>query len=139
GRVLEASRLVIDARGPLAGEPGRRDRGFLKFLGLEMRLARGAAPERPLIMDATVAQHDGFRFFYVLPLGPDHLLVEDNYYSDTPALDAAALRERVGDYVRARGWEPSEVVREESGVLPLPWRPSAPPPPSASPLVAGYR
>ena len=43
-------------------------------------------------MDATVPQVDGYRFFYVLPLAPDRLLVEDTYFSDSTHLDVAQLR-----------------------------------------------
>ena len=66
GRRLTAP-LVIDARGP------RRSRrlvlGWQKFLGQEVRLAAPHGLARPIIMDATVSQLDGYRFLYVLPTG----------------------------------------------------------------------
>ena len=72
-------------------------------------------------MDATVPQDDGFRFVYVLPLAEDRVLVEDTCFSDTDILDREALRARALAYAREKGLGPFEVVREEEGVLPLPW------------------
>ena len=135
GRALEGA-LVVDARGP-----GRREAtggaGFQKFVGVELRLAGRAAPARPLIMDATVPQADGFRFVYVLPLAEDRVLVEDTYFSDTDVLDREALRERALAYAHENGLGPFDVVREEEGVLPLPWA-GPRPRPFDSPLLAGY-
>ena len=89
-----------------------------------------------MLMDALLPQHGGFRFMYVLPLAADRLLVEDTAFSDSPHLDVAALRNSIASYVAARDWTGSEVVREETGSLPLPLEcePASP----ASPLVAGY-
>jgi lycopene beta-cyclase len=70
-------------------------------------------------MDGTVDQIEGFRFVYVLPLAPDRLLIEDTYYADAPALDVPALRGRVEAYAAAQGWRIGEVLREETGVLPI--------------------
>ncbi|HYN02466.1 MAG TPA: lycopene beta-cyclase CrtY [Vicinamibacteria bacterium] len=135
GRALEAT-LVVDARGPDHGKP-MGGTGFQKFVGVELRLEKPIAPARPVVMDATVPQADGFRFVYVLPLAEDHVLVEDTYFSDTDLLDRGALRERALDYAREKGLSPFSVVREEEGVLPLPW--SGPlPRPFDPPLVAGY-
>jgi lycopene beta-cyclase len=136
GRRIEG-RLVIDARGPGA-LPSTRAAGYQKFLGLELRVDPAACPGRPTLMDATVPQRDGLRFVYVLPLGPDRVLVEDTYFSDTPDLDAGALRPGILAYARARGLAPADVLREETGVLPLPWR-LDPPPARPGVLVAGYQ
>jgi len=133
-----AARVVIDARGPDAGS-APRGAGFQKFLGLELDLARPHGLREPILMDATVPQLDGYRFVYVLPLAPTRALVEDTYFSDSPALDRDALRERVMEYARASGLEPVAAVREETGVLPMPWQASGAPRPGASPLVAGYQ
>ena len=147
GRELRA-RVVFDARGQAgdtdggstvgAGHAGGARRGYQKFLGLEVELSRDAPLARPLLIDATVEQIDGFRFVYVLPFAPRRWLVEDTVYSDSPALDRTALRERIFGYVHARGQRVARVVREEAGVLPLPFdRPAAPP--AGSPLSVGYR
>jgi lycopene beta-cyclase len=67
------------------------------------------------------------------------LLVEDTYFSDGAALDRAALRQRALAYAKSRGFAGAEVVREEEGVLPMPWRGGGLPRPSGSPLLAGYQ
>ncbi|MDQ3335543.1 MAG: lycopene beta-cyclase CrtY [Myxococcota bacterium] len=123
---------VIDARGPEHGTPTAC--GWQKFLGQELRLAAPHGLERPMLMDATLPQTDGFRFMYVLPLAPDRVLVEDTYFSDTAYLDAAALRVEIEAY--ARRWDVVGVDREETGVLPLPWKTQAAA--ATAPLVGGY-
>lgn len=128
---------VIDARGPDAGPPSAC--GWQKFLGQELRLAAPHGLVRPMLMDATVPQLGGFRFFYVLPLAPDRVLVEDTYFSDGTHVDATALRAEIAAHVAERGWQIAAVEREEVGVLPLPWQ-CAPPasPPLGTAFVAGY-
>lgn len=116
GETLQA-RAVIDGRGP--AESAALDLAYQKFLGLELQLAAPHGLTRPMLMDATVAQADGFRFVYVLPFGPDRLLVEDTYYADGPALDRSALRARLDAYIAAHGWEVVRVLREEAGILPI--------------------
>ena len=138
--ILAAS-LVVDARGPRDGFGGRS--GFQKFVGLEveLELVDGRPPldtEVAELMDATVVQDGGFRFIYVLPFSGTRALIEDTYFTNGDALDRDALRQRVFDYIAARGWRVREVVREEHGVLPMPWR-QAGPIPRTAPLVAGYR
>ena len=135
GRELRAT-VVVDARGPEASPPVD-GQGYQKFLGLEVRLERPAPRARPILMDATVEQKDGFRFVYVLPFAPDRVLIEDTYYSDTPALDRVALRARVHAYATERGFLVKEIVREETGVLPIPWA-AAKAVPSEGALRAGY-
>lgn len=108
---------VVDARGPQATAV---DAGWQKFVGHELALDRPHGLARPMLMDATVAQDDGFRFFYVLPLGRDRLLIEDTRFSDGPALDRAALADAVTAYAAAHGWT-GRVVRTEHGCLPMPW------------------
>jgi lycopene beta-cyclase len=127
------ARTVIDARGPDRADV--QAGGWQKFLGQELELVAPHGLARPILMDATVEQRDGFRFMYVLPLAERRVLVEDTSFSDGTHLDAAALREAIGAYVAARGWS-GTVVREETGVLPLPWK--CAPPSATAPLVAGY-
>ncbi len=127
--------LLVDARGP--GQLAARAAGYQKFLGLELELSSGTAPELPLLMDASVPQLDGFRFVYVLPWAPARVLVEDTYYSTSPELDRPLLRERVLAYAAGRGMQVRSVLREEHGVLPLPSE--LPEPASPAGLVcAGY-
>ncbi|KQN92429.1 lycopene cyclase [Sphingomonas sp. Leaf231] len=107
---------VIDARG--AGDLSVLRGGWQKFVGHELHVAGGHGVTRPMVMDATVPQLDGYRFVYLLPFTPDTLLVEDTYYSDTPALDEPVLAQRIADYAAARGWR-ATIVHRERGVLPV--------------------
>ncbi|MBI3203796.1 MAG: lycopene beta-cyclase CrtY [Myxococcales bacterium] len=136
GRRIHAD-LVVDARGPERFESGER-LAYQKFLGLELELRAPHGLTHPVLMDARVPQTDGFRFFYLLPFGERRVLIEDTYYSDSPRLDVAGLRREVFAHAAARGFQPERVVREETGVLPIPAR-SMGEPRSELPLPAGYR
>jgi lycopene beta-cyclase len=116
GETLSA-RVVIDGRG--ARRSPHLQVAYQKFLGLELRLRRPHGLQRPIVMDATVRQEDGYRFLYVLPLGPDRLLVEDTRYSDNPTLEFNLLESAVTRYARGEGWTVAEVLRREHGVLPV--------------------
>ena len=116
GAALRAG-AVIDGRG--YGHSAHLRLAYQKFFGRDLRLAAPHGLTGPVVMDATVAQHDGYRFVYLLPFAPDRVLVEDTYYADGPVLDVPALRERVDAYVAERGWSVLRVLREESGVLPI--------------------
>lgn len=126
---------VVDARGP---ERSQGRGGWQKFVGVELQLARPHGVGVPLLMDARVAQVDGFRFIYVLPLAPDRLLVEDTCFSDDATLDVARLRAQALAYAAARGWGDAAVVREEQGVLPLRWDVEVVPPVPGL-ITAGYQ
>ena len=108
---------VIDARG--AGDLNHLDCGWQKFTGQLMQLSEPHNLTKPIVMDATVDQHDGYRFVYVLPFGMDKLFVEDTYYSDKPDLDPRILRQRIAAYADEQGWKVERVLREENGVLPV--------------------
>jgi lycopene beta-cyclase len=115
-RVLTAH-CVLDGRGPDTGAPLAL--GFQKFLGLEIETEAPHGETLAVIMDATVEQLDGYRFFYTLPFSPTRILIEDTYYSDTPALDAPLLTQRVRAYAASKGWQIKQIVRDEQGVLPV--------------------
>ena len=116
GRTITAGG-VIDARGT-AGLPHMAG-GWQKFLGQMIRTAAPHGLTHPVVMDATVQQRDGFRFIYCLPFSPTEVFIEDTYYSDTPALDAPLLRDRLAQYCRFAEWPVAEVLAEETGVLPV--------------------
>lgn len=137
GETLEA-RVVIDSRGPERFD-GELAIGFQKFVGLELEIAAGSGPTTPTLMDARVAQVDGFRFFYLLPFAADRLLVEDTYFSDTSELDEPALRTGILAYAKARGVEVKSVLRAEKGVLPLPAQVPVRPPIQPGLLQGGYQ
>lgn len=133
-RIIRA-RLVVDARGPERLPPSPA--AYQKFVGLELRVARGTAPECPVLMDACVPQVDGFRFFYVIPLSPTRVLVEDTYFSDSPDLNQPAIRSEIFAYAANSGIKIEGVERAESGVLPLPLE-RMPAATATMPLRAGY-
>ena len=116
GDRIEAD-LVIDGRGPSADT--RLLLGWQKFVGRELRTAEAHGLAEPIVMDASVAQHDGYRFVYVLPFDGRTLHVEDTYYSAGSELDRAVLRDRIDAYCMAKGWQVEQVLSEEEGVLPI--------------------
>lgn len=116
GTALTA-RHVLDARGFDAVSALRC--GWQKFVGQALKIAGGHGLTAATVMDASVAQIDGYRFIYCLPLDEETLFVEDTYYSDDAALDRVTVAGRIATYAEARGWQVSEISREESGVLPV--------------------
>lgn len=115
GEVIPA-RAVIDARGPQGPMPGL-DLGWQKFVGIEFAAA-ASDPACATIMDAAVPQVDGYRFVYVLPMSAERVLVEDTYYSDSPALAVPDIANRVRALAAERGLMGPE-LRQEAGVLPI--------------------
>jgi lycopene beta-cyclase len=119
GRTIAAGG-VIDARA--AADFSALDLGYQSFLGQELELAAPHGLAHPIIMDATVAQADGYRFVYVLPLGPKSVFVEDTYYGEhisEGGLDRPLLEKRIGDYAAAQGWQIQQIRRSETGILPV--------------------
>ena len=116
GEILRAG-AVIDGRG--VRRTDQLALGFQKFLGQEVRLQQPHGLREPIIMDASVAQQDGYRFVYVLPLSADTLLIEDTYYADGDAVALDTLRDNIASYASTRGWAIADVLREEQGVLPI--------------------
>jgi len=116
GRSFDGA-TVVDGRG----DPGGRDLdvGFQKFIGQVVALETPHGLTSPILMDATVAQIDGFRFLYTLPLSGDRLLLEDTRYSESPRLAREEMRTEIGAYAVANGWRIRTVEREEEGVLPV--------------------
>ncbi len=102
--------------------------GYQKFVGWDLHFAEGHGITRPVLMDATVEQVDGYRFFYLLPFDAQTLLVEDTRYSNDPAIREDAFKASLEDYLRrkfiAKTWVK---VREERGSLPIPWVMNPPP------------
>ena len=112
-----AAPCVIDSRG-FAPSSGLK-LGFQKFVGIELELDRPHGEEVPTIMDASVDQRDGYRFFYILPLSPTRLLIEDTRYSDRGDLDFEALQSDVLAYAANRAWVVRRSIRTEKGILPI--------------------
>lgn len=116
GERLEAD-AVIDARGGGAFES--LDLCWQKFVGRVYDFAAGHGIARPIIMDATVEQHDGYRFLYFLPLSRSRLLIEDTYYSPSSRLDIKLIEERIESAALRLRPDRFEAVEQEAGVLPV--------------------
>ncbi len=116
GETLNAD-CVIDARGYRSSTA--LVLGYQKFVGLEVETAAPHGVHNPVIMDASVDQHDGYRFVYLLPFSENRVLIEDTRYADGEALDEAVLERDIHDYAHAQGWSISRVLRRERGVLPI--------------------
>lgn len=115
-RMLTAN-VVIDGRGHRPTPA--LDLAVQKFVGIEIETQTPHGVRRPVVMDATVAQIDGYRFVYVLPWDDRRLLVEDTCFSGDSGLDEAALSIRIAGYAATAGWGAYRVIRTERGVLPL--------------------
>ena len=136
GEIL-TGRLVLDARGGELGDYDGRA-GYQKFIGWEIEVEQaGAFPSMPVLMDATVAQIDGYRFVYVLPFSSTRFLIEDTYFSRRKDLNPGLARERLREHLAARGIARFEQVREEGGILPMPWAEAERPAGDATAI--GYR
>lgn len=116
GGALSAA-LVIDGRGPQHSDA--LVLGFQNFVGQEWSLTRPHGLTRPIIMDASVPQGDGYRFVYVLPMAPDRLLIEDTHYVDGRDMCADTLRSHIRTYMLDQGWQAETLCREEQGSLPI--------------------
>lgn len=107
---------VVDARGwPQVKSPV----GYQKFVGLDLKLKKNHDLQRVLLKDARVEQIDGYRFIYILPWANDELLIEDTYYSNSPILDMEEIKARILAYAQNIGLEVQDILRVESGCLPL--------------------
>lgn len=113
-----SARLVLDARGLIPGSFSNA--GWQKFVGLEIDTGRPHGISEPVIMDATVPQRDGYRFFYLLPYSETRLLIEDTYYSDHPGLNTESILREIALYLRNLGIESYRTIERESGSLPIP-------------------
>lgn len=112
-----AARAVIDGRGQRP-HPALAIR-FQKFVGHEVELTAPHELDRPVIMDATIPQSDGYRFFYLLPLTQTAVLIEDTRYSDGDEIDDTVFDSEIHTYAAAQGWTIARTLRRERGVLPI--------------------
>lgn len=127
---------VLDGRGPSSSSVDAAS-GYQKFLGIEVELQSPHDVECPVVMDATIPQIDGFSFLYILPFSPTRLLVEETSFSQSPKLHVEATRMRLLTEMAERGWNIAESVREEAGVLPMPYG-DLPAADLSAPLRVGY-
>lgn len=123
-KVLTAHPAPDDLTGPVIDASGYAQRGdefpgWQKFVGHVIRCKAPHGLVHPVIMDATVEQIDGYRFFYLLPFSDHEMLVEDTYFSDTPHLSENEVGARIVDYIKEKGWRDYTLLRTEKGVLPM--------------------
>ena len=116
GRTVRAG-AVIDGRG--VQPSAELVLGQQAFLGQLLQLEQPHRLRHPIIMDARVAQGQGYRFVYVLPFSADTLLIEDTHYVEQQSASAAQLRQHIAEYAAAQGWVVRRCLREEQGVLPI--------------------
>ncbi|WP_372482380.1 lycopene cyclase family protein [Streptomyces bambusae] len=120
GRLLLRGRYVFDSR-PLPVLPPARTVLLQHFRGWFVRTAAHRFdPGIADLMDFRVPQpRHGLAFGYVLPLAPDHALVEYTEFSRTPLTTAgyeAALRHYADRVLRLGSYS---VVSAEQGVIPM--------------------
>lgn len=116
GRILHAG-AVIDGRG--VQPSAHLVLGQQAFLGQLVKVDRPHGLVDPIIMDARVAQGQGYRFVYVLPFSADTLLIEDTHYVEAQTASDAQLRAHISEYAIQAGWTIRQVLREEQGILPI--------------------
>ena len=114
---LEEAEIVFDCRGLQPIE----NCGYQKFVGLEVQTKSPHGILHPVLMDATVPQLDGFRFIYLLPFDERTLLIEDTRYSSNSELDIQKFHQDIAHYMTDKNWVISNKLREEAGILPIPF------------------
>ncbi|MEO1207551.1 MAG: lycopene beta-cyclase CrtY [Pseudomonadota bacterium] len=112
-----ATGAVIDGRGYRPSD--KLELAFQKFIGVEYEFDAPHGSDTPVIMDATVAQRDGYRFIYTLPFTDRQMLVEDTYYADGPELDDDGISTLITSYVAEKNWTVKDIIRRERGILPI--------------------
>jgi len=75
--------------------------------------------DRPVLIDATVGQQGGLRFFECVPLSAERLLVAEVTISERAQPDAE-VGARIAAYVKARGWVRPRARAERAASQPLP-------------------
>lgn len=133
-----AGKVVVDCRGPERAELHSVGHcGYQKFYGFEIELSEPWPDQNPIVMDSCVSQAEGFRFTYSLPFTRHRVLVEDTQFSTTRELDRDESLQKVSAYVARKVQSDWQLIREESGCLPMPWN-GALMPTSDLPLRGGY-
>ena len=107
---------AIDARG--AANLSLLELGWRRFFGREYSFAQPHKVDRPVLMDATIDQMEGFRFFQCLPFSDTRMLIEECNYSDSAEFEGDPSA-RLDSYIQLRGWKKKRMQREEGGALPV--------------------
>lgn len=112
------AKLVFDGRG--LGPNAKFSTAYQKFVGLNLRLRYPHKLQRPMLMDASCDQLDGFRFLYALPWNERELLVEDTRYSSNVSINNDEYREEILFWIQQQGWQVEEILGREAAALPIP-------------------
>ncbi len=122
--------LVLDGGETIKAEGAIDARGAAHMTGLDLlyigRFARDyrlAAPhrvDRPVLIDATVDQEGGLRFYQCIPLSDVRLIVAELTLSDRAQIDEQAGT-RLDAYLGARGWRADGPAAESAQVRPIPY------------------
>jgi lycopene beta-cyclase len=108
---------AIDARG--AANLSTLDLLYEARLEREYFFKAPHRVDRPVLIDATVAQGEALRFMQCVPLGEDRLIVADVMISDRAQTDGEAGA-RLDAYVAARGWRAKGSEGDHGSARPLP-------------------
>lgn len=115
-------RSALDCRGLDRNQVEIGSVGFQKFAGFEVEIDRQWPHAVPTLMDDRIDQQDGFRFWYTLPFAANRILVEDTRFSNHPDFSPDESLVHVREYLARHGIQRFEVIRRESGCLPMPYR-----------------
>jgi lycopene beta-cyclase len=108
---------AIDARGPAA--MSTLDLLYEARIERDYRFGAPHRVDRPVLIDATVDQAGGLRFFECVPLSDVRLLITEVGISERSQPDEAAAA-RIAAYVKARGWVRPRSTGQRSAVRALP-------------------
>jgi lycopene beta-cyclase len=122
--------LVLDGGETIRAEGAIDARGAANLSTLELlyearlerdyRLAAPHGVDRPVLIDATVDQGAGLRYFECVPLAEDRLAIADICVSERSQSDEHAA-DRIAAYVEARGWQRPKQLAERAAARPLPF------------------
>ncbi len=113
-----SARSVVDTR-PAPMDRFSRSMMFQCFAGRELMFDQPRFDDsRVELMTDMRSDALGFVFSYVLPLSPNHALVEATRFS-TRVLDQALLSADLDHVLASRGWSQADVLRTETAVLPM--------------------
>ncbi|CAN5438994.1 hypothetical protein BH10BDE1_BH10BDE1_05870 [soil metagenome] len=124
GEVLRAP-LIIDASGIKPNQQTPRtfaeaSCGWMKFVGFDLKLKKPHGLQRPILVDATIPQMDGFRYFVCLPWDDHRILIEETFQSSAPELNHERISRSITAYAVRAGWDIESIERTEEGHQPLP-------------------
>jgi lycopene beta-cyclase len=123
-REVVTGRWVFDSRPRHTGFDQRYHQLKLHFKGWEIETARSAFdPSAATFLDFRTPQNGATRFFYVLPFGERHALVEYTLFSNMPLLPReyeSALHTYLRDVLKIDAYH---LTRQEGGVIPITDRP----------------